>query len=112
MKKLVRESLNESQSYTIKDLYKFLKTSDEFDFKDRVYMKDGNLVVIDTWYYGEDRALKNMKTNWSPGGMYYQYFLDKFGLNLKILKVFSEVKATGIHKKLTTDGIVGVILTA
>ena len=37
-----------------------------------------------------------------------KYFKDEYGCDLKIVDSFIEPKATGKHKKLSKDGIVGV----
>jgi hypothetical protein len=47
-------------------------------------------------------------TAWSKGGDYHKYFADEYGCDLKVVDSFEEMKATGKHKKLGKDGIVGV----
>ena len=104
------EFLNEVKgTKTIQDVKKILHSS-EFDMKDAVYVKKNELVVIDTFFYGEDRARKSLKDAWEINGTYGKYFYENFGLEFILTDSFSEFKAKGRHKKLTDTGIVGVHL--
>ena len=78
------------------------------DLKDQVYTKGNNLVFIDSWYYGQEKAMQDLINSWSPGGHYYEYFKKEYGIKMEIVDTFSEMRAMGRHKKLTKDGIVGV----
>lgn len=109
-----KDVLNEAKkSYTIKDVYKMMQDTNEWgdDAKDVVYMKKGNLYYIDSWFYEGDRRLKALEADWSPGGEYYEYWLDKLGVDIEIVDSFKELRAMGArHKRLTDTGIVGVVL--
>jgi len=106
-----KEHLNEASKKprTLKDIKKELSSSD-FDMADEVYMKKGELVVVDTFFYGEDKAMKRLTDSWSTGGDMWNYFMDNYGVELEVTNTFSEFKAIGRHKKLTDSGIVGVHL--
>ena len=82
----------------------------DWNMGDYVYVKKGNLVVIDTFFYGEDKAMKDLKNLWSTDGAYGKYFKDTYGIEFKVVDEFSEFKASGKHKKLSDDGIVGIEL--
>lgn len=73
-------------------------------------MKDGYVVHLDSYYYGGDDRLNTLSDYWSPGGMYFEYFKNEMGIEPQIVDTFMEIKAKGRHKKLTDDGVVGVIL--
>jgi hypothetical protein len=105
------EHINEASKKprTLTDIKKELSGSD-FDMADEVYMKKGELVVIDTFFYGEAQALKRLTDAWSTGGDMWNYFMDNYGIELEVTNTFSEFKAKGRHKKVTNDGIVGVHL--
>jgi len=81
------------------------------EMKDRVYAKGNNLIFVDSYYYGGSAALDSLKKSWQPGGTYFEYFIDELKLKPSIVGSFSEIKATGRHKKVTSDGIVGVELS-
>jgi len=107
----ISESLSEAKAFGAKDILKaFKNTKDWGDAAEQSYMKGGNLVYVDTWFYGQDKAMKDLKTSWEPGGDNYKYWNEKHGVTFKIVDTFSEIKASGRHKKLTSDGIVGVVL--
>jgi len=108
--KLVYESVNEGSMNATK-MVKIFKNKDDWgDTIDQVYVKGGNLVYIDSFFYGQDKALKDLVKSWSKGGSNYEYFNDVYGIDIDIVDTFSEFKATGRHKKLTDTGIVGVVL--
>ena len=54
--------------------------------------------------------MKSLKREWSQGGSYYNFFKETHGITFKIIDTFSERIASGRHKKLTSDGVVGIIL--
>ena len=105
------DTLSEAKAFGVKDILKaFKNTKDWGDTAEQSYMKGGNLIYVDTWFYGQDKAMKDLKTSWEPGGDNYKYWNEKHGVTFKIVDTFSEIKASGRHKKLTSDGIVGVVL--
>lgn len=116
MKTYVNESESENLNEAKKprkgaDLVKIFKNETDWgDLKDQVYTKGNNLVFIDSWYYGQKEALDYIIKSWSPGGDYYDYFLDEYEIDVEIVDTFSEMNAIGRHKKLSKDGIVGVEL--
>jgi len=115
-RKLIREEikkqLSEAKKITASDMVKMFANAADWgpDAKDQVYAKSGKLVYIDSWYYGQDRAMENLIKSWKPGGHNYKYWNEEYGVKPTIVDQFSEIKATGRHKKLTKDGIVGVVL--
>ena len=107
----LNEYLNEANKFGAKDIIKAFKNSDDWgDVSDQVYMKGKNLIFIDSWFYGQDKAMKQLEDSWKPGGSYYEYWTKEHSINFEIVNTFSEIKATGKHKKLTSDGIVGIEL--
>ena len=104
------EGTNEAKMTASKMVKVFKNKADWGDFGDHVYVKSGNLVVIDTFYYGEAKAIEDLTKSWIPGGSNYVYFRKKYGINMVIVDTFSEFSAIGRHKKLTNDGIVGLVL--
>jgi len=105
------ETLNEGT--IVSDVIKMFGNDKDWgpEMKDRVYAKGNNLVFVDSFYYGGSAALENLKKSWLPGGNYYEYFIDEVKLKPTIVSSFSEMKAVGRHKKVTSDGIVGVELS-
>jgi predicted esterase YcpF (UPF0227 family) len=109
--KLFEQFIPEAKQFGAKEMIKAFKNSDDWgDAADQVYMKGGNMVFVDTWFYGEGKAMKQLEDSWKKGGSYYDYWNKEYGVDFKIVDTFSEVKAQGRHKKLTKDGIVGVVL--
>jgi len=109
--KTFKEIINESK-LTPAVMVKLFKNVDDWgpDTKDHVYVKKGNLVYIESWYYGEEKAMKQLVDSWKKGGHNHDYWIDNGAKSIKIVDTFSEIKASGRHKKLTKDGIVGVEL--
>jgi|SaaInl4_135m_RNA_FD_contig_51_551875_length_577_multi_1_in_0_out_0_1 hypothetical protein len=106
-------NITEDKKLTASAAVKMFKTNEDdwgSDIADQVYVKKGNLIFIDTFFYGEERAMDNLKKSWSSKGYYYEYFKKEYGAAVKIVDTFSELKARGRHKKFSTDGIVGVEL--
>jgi hypothetical protein len=109
--KLFEQFVAEARKFGVKDMMKAFKNKEDWDdAANKVYMKAGNLVVVDTWFYGESKAMKQLEDSWKTGGTNYDYWNKEYGLDFKIVDTFSEVRASGRHKKLTSDGIVGVVL--
>ena len=109
--KIFEEYITEAKQFGVKDIMKALKNKEDWgDTAQQVYMKGGNLVYVDTWFYGEAKAMKQLEDSWKKGGSNYDYWNKEYGVDFKIVDTFSELKASGKHKKLTTNGIVGVVL--
>lgn len=109
--RLKEESVNEAKKVDAKTMMKMFKNKADWgDTADQVYMKGGKMVYVDTWFYGQDRTLKQLVNSWKPGGHNYDYWFKTYGVKAKITDTFGEVQATGRHKKLTDGGIVGVVL--
>ena len=66
----------------------------------RVKKNGKNLVIYDSFYYGENEALKNHIKKWSPGGTYAKYFDDEHGWKIKVVKSGSELKSKVYKNKL------------
>ena len=106
------EILNEDAKLTTEILKIFANTNEwGSEMKDRAYAKGGNLIFLDSFYYGEQAAMDDLKKAWSPGGTYYEYFTKDLKYQPEIVSTFSEFKATGRHKKYTDNGIVAVELS-
>jgi len=109
--KIFEQFLSEAKAFGAKEIMKELKNKDDWgDLADQVYMRGGNMVFVDTWYYGAGKAMKQLEDSWKKGGSNYDYWNKEYGVDFKIVDTFSEIKAEGRHKKLTKDGIVGVVL--
>jgi hypothetical protein len=108
----LKESLNESKIKKGSDIVKIMSNPMEWgeDMQDRVFTKGNNFIFADTFYYGQQKALDNLVKSWSPGGDYYEYFKDNYGIELEVVASFSDFKAKGKFKKLTDDGVVYVEL--
>jgi hypothetical protein len=108
----LKESLNESKIKKGSDIVKIMSNPIEWgsDMKDRVFTKGNNFIFADTFYYGQQKALDDLIKSWSPGGNYYEYFKDNYGIELEVVASFSDFKAKGKFKKLTDDGVVYVEL--
>jgi uncharacterized protein YjgD (DUF1641 family) len=109
-KRGLSEQLEEAKKLKASDIVKMMKDPEDWgsDGKDKVYTKGSNFVYIDSFHFTGDKALKNLVSEWSPQGTYYQYFKDEYGCDLKVVDSFIEHTAIGKHKKLSKDGIVGV----
>lgn len=109
------EFINESDineaKMTAAKIVKLLKNDEDWgDLGDYVHVEKGLLVVVDTFYYGEKKSMDNLVKRWSPGGEYAKIFKDEHGVDFEVVDTFSELRATGRYKKITTDGIVGLKL--
>ncbi len=94
-------------------IVKMIKTNEEDwgDLGDQVKVVKGNLEVIDSFFYGADKAMKQLINGWTTSnGDYASHFKKEYGISFKLIDKFEMLKATGRYKKLTTDGIVGIIL--
>ena len=103
--------LNEAKM-TASKIVKVLKNPEDWgDMGDMVHVDKGNFVVVDTWYFGEEKAMQSLKDQWlTPNGTYAKWFNDEYGISFELVDSFSMIKATGRYKKITTDGIVGLKL--
>jgi hypothetical protein len=108
----LKESLNESKIKKGADIVKIMSNPVEWgeDMQDRVFTKGNNFIFADTFYYGQQQALDNLVKSWSPGGRYYEYFKNDYGIEIEIVAKYSDFKAKGKFKKLTPDGVVYVEL--
>ena len=69
--------------------------------KNHCRVVDGNLEVVDTFYYGGDKALANLVNEWtSPTGTYAKYFKDEYGVTFELVSSDRQIVATGRYKKL------------
>lgn len=102
------EFINEAKITKGSDIVKIMSNSQEWgpDMKDRVFTKGKNFIFADTFFYNEKNALDMLIQSWSPGGLYYDYFKDDYGIEVEIVATFSDFKAKGRFKKLTDDGVV------
>ena len=75
--------LNEGLMNASKMLKIFKNKADWGDTIDQVYVKGGNLVYIDSFFYGQDKALKSLVDSWSKGGDKYKYFNDMYGIDIE-----------------------------
>ena len=111
IKEYLEFTLTEAKKFGAKEIMKAFKNKDDWgDAADQVYMRGGNMVYVDTWFYGAGKAMKQLEDSWKKGGSNYDYWNKEYGVDFKIVDTFSEIKAEGRHKKLTKDGIVGVVL--
>ena len=84
----------------------------DWDMGQQVYVKKGKLVVVESYYYGSHAAMETLKKQWThPEGSYAKYFWDELGVSFKLEGEFDEINAKGRHKKLTSDGVVGIELS-
>ena len=80
------------------------------DMKDRAYVKKGNLVIIDSYLAGSEKAMEQLRVGWLPSVTFLNYFYDEYGVKVKIVDDFVEMTATGRHKKFSKNGIVGIVI--
>lgn len=105
----VKENVNEAK-LTANTMIKLFKDPQWGDVKNHVYTKGSNLVYFDSYYYGGERALGQLVDSWKPGGHNFNWWKQHHNADIQIVGTFTEPFATGRHKKLTKDGIVGVEL--
>jgi len=98
---------------TLKNIVKILSNEDAWgDAGDYVKIVKGKLQIIDTYYYGGDKAMDKLKKDWTvKGGLYYNYFKSELDIEFKIEDEFTQVKAEKKFQKITKDGIVGILVT-
>ena len=110
--KLFEQFINEAKITKGSDVVKIMSNPQEWgsDMKDRVFTKGKNFIFADTFFYNEKEALDKLVQSWSPGGHYYDYFKDDYGIEVEIVGAFSDFKAKGRFKKLTNDGVVYIEL--
>ena len=109
----LRDLLTEAPKLNASKIVKMFKNrSDWGDMGDQVRVKRGNLEVVDTFYYGGDKALKHLRDEWTkPSGSYAKYFKDEHNVTFKLVDEFEDLRASGSwYKKITTDGIVSITL--
>ncbi len=111
--KTFRDIVNEASKLKIKDVSNILSDEDAWgDMKDHIKIVKDKLQVVDTYFYGGDKAMKFLKDEWtSKGGAYYDYFNDEHNITFKLENEFMQVKADKKFKKLTDDGIVGILIS-
>jgi len=109
----LRDLLTEAAKLNASKIVKmFKKRSDWGDQGDHVRVQKGNLEVVDTYYYGGDKALKSLKDQWTkPSGYMAKYFKEEHNVEFKLISEFATVSHPGSwYKKLTRDGIVSITL--
>ena len=107
----IKKDLNQTKIRTGSDIVKIFRRDREDwgDMIDRVHTKGNNFVVVDTFFYGSGKAMKDLINDWSPGGTYYDYFLNEYGVKLQIVDSFLQMTARGRYKKLTGSGNLGIV---
>ena len=105
--------LVEAKKTSLKDVVDILSDENDWsDMKDFVKIEKGKLRVLDSYFYGGDKALQSLKDEWtSTSGTYYKYFKEEYNITFKLVDEFIQVKAEKKFQKLTTDGIIGIYLT-
>ena len=51
-----------------------------------VKKKGKNLVIYNSFFYDEKKAIKSLENDWSAGGSYYDYFKEEYGVEIKVVK--------------------------
>jgi len=109
-----KNSLTEAGIVKSKDLVKVFKDRKEWgDMADKVSLtRDGNLQVVETFFFGEDNALSQLVHTWTDlMGTMAAFARKAYGVKFKLVDSFSQTQAQGKFKKLTKDGgVVGIIL--
>ena len=98
---------------TAQSIVKMFKNSDEWgDQGDTTRVVKGNLEVVDTYFYGGAERLKALIKDWTDvkSGSTAMYFKQEHDVTFKLADQFEMVRAQGRYKKLTSDGIVGIVL--
>jgi hypothetical protein len=98
--------------FSAKDIVSAYKNKEDWgsDAKDQAYVKKGNLVYIDSYWADSEKSLNSLIKSWKKGGHNYEYWIENGAKSIKVVDSFIEVKASGKHKKLSNDGIIGVEL--
>ena len=100
------------KNFKASDLVKLLKNSEDWgDLGENVRVVKGNVEVLDSFFYGEAKAMEHLVKNWlSETGCYSAYFKEEHGVEFKEVERSSELRATGRAKKLFGDlGVVRLV---
>jgi len=117
LKQIIREELLNEGKMTAPKIVKMFKNKAEWgDLGKTTRVKTGNIEVIDTFFYGGDKALKDLIKDWtdSKHGTTARYFMDEYNVEFKLVDSFQVIRAKDAggtwYKKLTDDGIVSITL--
>lgn len=116
MKDLIEQSraiLLSEAKMTAAAIVKLFKNTEDWgdDMKNQVRVVKGNLEFVDSFYAGSDKALDSLVKSWTKAdGTYAKFFKEKHGVSFKLVDTFTMMKATGRYKKVTDNGIVGIVL--
>ena len=106
--------LTEAKKITASTIAKLFKNTKEWgdDLKNQIRVVKGHLEVVDSFYFSSTDAVKRMISAWTtPNGSYAQYFKSEYGVTFKLVDKFTLISATGRYKKVSDDGIAGIILS-
>jgi hypothetical protein len=101
--------LNEAKKITATDIVKHIKNN-ERDFADlveNVFVRKGNLVVAEYYFYGQDRHLETLKKYWlDNNGPYSQYFQDEFGVRFELVSenIEDPIRSPKYKKRFGREG--------
>jgi len=106
----VRELLE--KKILAKDIKKEFNNTNDWgsEMKDRVRVVGQNLEVVDSFWAGGQEALDKLKNFWTDSGTYAKFFRDEYNIKFDVVDTFIQIKASGRYKKITKNGIVGVVL--
>lgn len=89
----------------------FQNTTDWGDLGERVRTVGSYLEVVDSFYYAQAQATDKLIKDWTtPNGYMAKYFKSEYGITFALVDSFFQLKAEGRYKKITDDGIVGIVL--
>lgn len=94
------------------NVVKLLKDSKHWgDLGEYVSVKKGEIEILDTFFYNGDKALQNLKDEWTTG-TYAKYFKEEYGISFEVTDSFQQIVADKKYKKLTggSGGINGIYL--
>jgi len=105
--------LVEGKKLKLKDIVTILSDEDAWgDMGDYIKIVKGQLRIVDTYFYGGDKAMAFLKKEWTTkGGAYYDFFKSEHNIEFKIESEFEQPKAERAFQKITKDGIVGILIT-
>ena len=106
--------LTEAKKITASTIAKLFKNTKEWgdDLKNQIRVVKGHLEIVDAFYFSSTDAVKRMISAWTtPNGSYAQYFKSEYGVTFKLVDKFTLISATGRYKKVSDDGIAGIILS-
>jgi len=108
---LYEEVITEAK-FGAKEIVKLMKNREDWgDAGEMVRVVKGNLEAVDTFYYTGQDALDKLTKSWiDPNGHNAKYWKDEYGVSFKLVDQFIQNDAEGRYKKITKNGIVGVIL--